>query len=279
MTKAKPPTHIQSLQRAIDVLELLEWYYGGLALSQISSYLGLNASTLHHILETLRDRGYVDQDSASRRYYLGPKVLHLASGFLRELNLHTLALPHMIELSNSCREKVLLRILGHDGLITLAKVDPNQTIALHTPIERIRAPHANSSGKVLLAALTYADRQQFLARIGLTRLTDSTITDPLVLEEQLARVSHQGYAIGRGEMDEGICGVAAPIRDRNHAVVAAVSVAVPTYRFTPELEEWLVKSVPQTAHRISQELARAAFFLPPVAVPQHVLIKTESMSE
>ena len=99
------------------------------------------------------------------------------------------------------------------------------------------------------------------------------------ISERLARVSHQGYAVGRSEMDEGICGVAAPIRDRNHAVVAAVSVAVPTYRFIPELEEWLVKSVPQTAHRISQELARAAFFLPPVAVPQHVLAETESSGE
>lgn len=279
MTKAKQPTHIQSLQRAIDVLELLEWYYGGLALSQIANYLGLNASTLHHILETMRDRGYVDQNSVSRRYYLGPKVLHLASGFLRELNLHTLALPHMVELSNSCREKVLLRILGHDGLITLAKVDPNQNIALHTPIERIRAPHANSSGKVLLAALTCEDRRRLLTRIGLPRLTDATIIDLSVLEEHLAQVSRQGYAIGRGEMDEGICGVAAPIRDRSNAVVAAVSVAIPAYRFVPELEEWLVRSVPQTAARISQELARAAFFLPPVAVPGHALLDNVSLTE
>jgi DNA-binding IclR family transcriptional regulator len=114
-----------------------------------------------------------------------------------------------------------------------------------------------SSGKVLLAALKPVDRERFLARLGLPRLTARTITDPAALEEELARVLQQGYAVGRGETDQNVCGIAAPIRDRTGSTVAAVSVVIPSYRFVLPLEQWLIEAVPQAATQISLELLRA----------------------
>lgn len=262
----KRPTHIQSLQRAIDILELLEWYYGGLGLSQIADRLGLHASTAHHLLETMHERGYVAQDPNTHRYRLGPKLLNLASGFLRELNLNTVAFPHMKALCDACRENLRLGILGPDSVITIVKVDPHSTPAIHTPIDQWRAAHATGLGKVLLAGLSPAARRRFLERVGLPKLTPRTITDPVELEAELERINAQGYAHDRGELDEGLHCIAAPIRDRDGAVVAALSVTVPAYRFMDVFESWLISAVPRTATQISQELARADLPLTPAVV-------------
>lgn len=248
--------HIQSLDRAIDIVELLEWYAGGVGLSQIAERVGLNASTAHHLLVTLRERGYVEQDPVTRRYRLGSRLLNLTSGFVHESNLRAVAFPHLRALSECGRENLRLGVLGDDSVITLIKVDAHSTPFIHTSIEQWRAIHATGLGKVLLAGLSQAERGRYLGRAGLPRLTATTITDPAEFEAEMARIVARGYGFDDGEMDEGLRCVAAPVRDRAGATVAAVSVAVPAYRYTPALAEFLIEVVPQTADRISQGLAR-----------------------
>ena len=202
----------------------------------------------------LQQRGYVEQEPDNQEYQLGLRVLELGMSKLHQMDLVREATPYLKELVNQCNETVHLGVLEEGEVLYLAKEESSQTIRMISYVGK-RAPlHSTSLGKVLLAYLSAEDRKKILEGKVLPRLTENTITDKRELEKELSKVREQGFALDREENEKDVCCVAAPIRDYQGEVIAALSISSPVFRIDKNAQNNLKKVLIETSKKISMRL-------------------------
>lgn len=221
---------VQSVGRALDVLEALGSAGGPVGLTELVASTGLPLATVHRLLATLAGRGYVRQDPETRRYVLGPGVLRLREPVGRLLA--TWARPHLSLLARTVRETANLAVLDDDHVLYVAQVAPPRKLRMFTEVGNRVLPHSTAVGKVLLAARPRAEAERVVARHGLPARTPHTITDPRRFFAELDAVAARGWAVDSGEEEEGVRCVAVPVPglEGEPAPAAALSVSGPVAR-------------------------------------------------
>jgi IclR family acetate operon transcriptional repressor len=267
-TQRAEPGSVQSVERAIMLLELLSRSAGGTSLTDLSSQAGLNISTSHHLLATLVKLGYVAQVPGRRTYALGARVLGLGQSYMRQVDLPRRAQPVLDRLTAVTGEAVHLAVLQGDRVVTVAKSEGRQAVRVDTgEIGATEAPHATATGKAMLAWLPEDQMSRLLAAGGMTRFTPSTIVDIAVLVEELRLVRRNGFAMDREEQQPGVVGVGAAVRDHTGAVIGALSASAPAFRAGEEQIVRLREAVIEAARLLSAEFGAPA---PPAAdSPRH----------
>lgn len=245
---------VKSAERALEILELLTRRERPASFTEFAEQLGYPRSSLHALLRTLTDRGWAEYDEASRSYALGIRTLEAGNAYGRSLDLVDRATPQMEHIRDTLEETVQLSVL--DGLqnVYVAKVDGRQALTLASEVGRRLPAHATGVGKVLLAGLTRAELDGRLAGVQLVKITPNTITEPDELHARLEQIRQRGFGMDNEEYTKGVRCVAVPIRDYNRRTVAAMSVSVPTARFTPELRKRSHALLAEAAARISASL-------------------------
>jgi IclR family KDG regulon transcriptional repressor len=246
---------IQSVQRAIDILELFTEQRRAIDLTGMSQLLGLSKSTVYGIARTLVANGYLEYDQRYRRFSLGLKLLVRSSTLLRTLDLAQVALPHMQACRDLCQESVYLAVLRDGEVVYLQRTEGAATLGMRSEVGTRLPAHCTALGKVLLAQLSDDELNEVVTRKGLPKLTENTITDPVALRRHLEEVRLRGYATDMEERQAGGQCVAAPIRDSSGQVVAAVSISVPSVRMNEGRRKQFSEDVQVMAHRISAALA------------------------
>jgi DNA-binding IclR family transcriptional regulator len=253
--RGTPSSRIQSLDRAMDLLETLAPHgTAGLALKALSAAVALNPSTAHSLLGTLLSRGYVEQDQETGRYRLGASSLTLAQQFMRHCDLAQLALPLLRTLHQRFDELVVLGVLQGGRQHTLVRLGSSRPLVINDRHSDAGALHCTSVGKVLLSGLAPAERDALLAQQGLTAFTPYTLTDPDRVRVAIQEVQETGYAVARQEHFVGLLGLAAPVRGADGRILAGLGLAIPMVRLEPEAEPGLVRAVQETALALSQRL-------------------------
>lgn len=247
-----PPAAIQSVGRAIDVLEYLAERDDG-AVTDLAVALGVHKSTAHRLLAVLEARGLVEQVSERGRYRLGFGLVRLAGATAARLDLVEQSRPVSRRLAAEVGETVNVARLEGDAAVNVDQVLGSATVATQNWVGQRTPLHATSSGKVLLATIDPAERARLLAR-PLERFTPSTITDRAVLERELAQAAASGWAFTREEFEVGLNAIAAPIRGRDGSVVAAISASGPSYRLGPERFGAVAAAVVAAADEIGRRL-------------------------
>jgi len=136
----------------------------------------------------------------------------------------------------------------------LAKEESSQTIRMISYVGK-RAPlHCTALGKVMLAYLPEGERKKILEDRELPRLTENTITDKRELEKELNKVKKQGFALDRGENEKDVRCIAAPIRNHQGKVIAAISISAPIFRIDKNVQNNLKKALMETSRKISKRL-------------------------
>ncbi|HHV06629.1 MAG TPA: IclR family transcriptional regulator [Firmicutes bacterium] len=256
MSAKKGGVYMQSVDRALSIMQLLAAVgtSDGLSLTEISDRLGLNQSTCHHLLSTLKVRRFVGQDEQTRRYRLGIKAVEVGQAAMQQVDLVRIALPHMEKLMEAVQENINLVVMDTDSVVYVAQVPCDRTVRMFTKIGE-RAPlHCTGVGKVLLADLPKAQRDEILSRIELPRFTAATICDRELLEQELVQVSQQGYAMDEEEREEEVTCMAAPVRDYSKEVVAALSISAPSSRLDEERQQELLPLLMATSDKVSRDL-------------------------
>ncbi len=254
MLKSTPNYPIKVLTKTFSVLEILLEHRSPMSMSEISEKLDFYPSTVHRILDTLKYGGYVEQNPTTQKYQLGLKLIELGMAKINQIDLVKEARPFLRELAKNCNETVHLAILEDINVLYLAKEESSQTIRMISYVGR-RAPlHCTALGKVLLAYLPPTERNKILARIELSKLTENTITDREYLETELNKVVQKGFAMDREENEKDVRCIAAPIRDYQGRVVAAVSVSSPAYRVNKKNQDHLQEELIATCQKISSRL-------------------------
>ena len=250
-TAAAPPL-IQSVDRAVDVLEYLAERDDG-AVTDLAAALGVHKSTAFRLLAALEARGLVEQVSERGRYRLGIGLVRLAGAAASRLDLVEQSRPVTRRLALEIGETVNVARLEGDAVVNLDQVLGGATVATQNWVGQRTPLHATSSGKVLLAATDPAVRARLLAR-PLEVFTPATITDRDALDAELDRAGAVGWASTCEELELGLNAIAAPIRGRDGSVVAAVSVSGPSYRLGPDRFRAVAATVVAAGDEIGRRL-------------------------
>lgn len=265
--QARRDLTVRVVERTLAILEVF-CDQPAAGVTEIARALKLHKSTVHRLLASLERAGYVVQDPQTAQYRLGLKVLDLAQALLPHLDVRAQALPVMQQLMARTGETVHLGVLVDCEAVCLESVVSPRPVAIARMAGKRTGAHVSSMGKVLLAFQASEVLEQFLARKGLPRYTDRTITDPDTFRAHLAAVRRQGYALNDEEEEVGIRCVAAPITNHQGRVVAALSVAAPSPRLEGARLVEVVQQTIQAARDISQALGACGGLLPvPDATP------------
>jgi IclR family acetate operon transcriptional repressor len=247
---------VQSVGRAMSILEMLADGAGELGVTQIGKRLGVAKATASRLVATLAERGLVEQNPSTEKYHLGFGLLRLAGAAAAGLDLVRQARPVLEELAERTQETVNLAVLDGDQVVNIDQIAGSQRIVSRSWVGRRTPLHCTSNGKVLLAHLRPEERERLLSG-PLERLTPMTIVDTDLLRAQLLEVEGRGYAYTVEELEAGLNAVAAPVRAANGSVVAALSVAGPAFRITPLSIPTLAALTKDAADRISRRMGYA----------------------
>ncbi|WBB80502.1 IclR family transcriptional regulator [Micromonospora sp. WMMD882] len=256
MTTGEAFQPVKSAGRALDVLEALAGSPARRSLVDLARALGIPKSSLHGILRTMIQRGWVEADATGTRFGLGVRALQVGAAYLRTDDAMGLLAGVLDELSHQFGETVHLGRLDGAHVVYLAKRESVHPLRLYSAIGRHLPAHATALGKALLAERPdeVVDR---LLSWPLPALTGHTVTDPDRLHDDLATVRSRGYAVDREENTEGIVCFAMAVPLQTPAV-DAISLSVPTSRLDPRLEDRIV-----VALRAAVDQAHAARTLLP----------------
>lgn len=217
---------IQSVDRALAVIEMLADAGEDLGVSEIAKRAQLPLATTHRVLDALCSRGYVRQNRA-RRYALGGTLIRLGAAAGRLMG--SLARPYLDELVEMTGETASLAVIEGDAAVYVAQVPSSRALRTFVEVGRRVPPHACGVGKMILAMWEPDEADALLQRTGLPRSTELTITDMAEMQAELARVRSRGYAEDRGEQEDGVRCLAVPVMG-DSGIVAAMSVSGPAER-------------------------------------------------
>ncbi len=245
---------IKSVDKALDILLALGTEKYGLQLREIAQKVQLNTSTTHHLLSTLKQRGFVDQDQQTAAYRLGLGLIRLSNTYLTQIDLYTAGIGPMQELRDRSGETSYLTLLQGSRLISpieLSGTRPIQARVTHRDTSDSEL-HATAAGKALMAYMLWEEAVSLLSPEPLTQFTAHTNTNLDALREELAQIRKQGYALDHEEHREGVSCVAAPIFTHHGECMATASIACPTT--SVERMENLTRLVVETATKVSIHL-------------------------
>jgi IclR family acetate operon transcriptional repressor len=247
---------VQSLERALDILEVLSRSERELGVTEVGPEVGLANGTVHRLLATLTARDYARQVPGTRKYTLGPKAILLASSARDRLG--PLARPFLRELMEVSQETSNLAGLDRNSVVYIEQVPAKRMVRMFTePGNRVPA-HSSGTGKVLLAYQPEETVDAIIRQNGLRRFTRHTITDEQQLKTELEHIRDQGYATDSEEMEEGVRCLAAPVFGPDGKVLAAISISGPASRLDQRRLEELIPHIKDIAGKFSRSLNGSA---------------------
>ena len=246
---------VQSLDRALNLLNTLARTEVGISLTESAKKTGLNSSTAHRLLSTLVARGYAQQDPASKEYRLGAQSLYIGQAALAQIDLRQIAIPFLQGLVKETNELANLAQFreGHAVYIAQARAG-NRTVQMFTQLGAQVPLHCSGVGKAMLANLEEVELQRLIESGTLEAYTVNTISNPLKLRTELELIRKRGYATDNEEREIGVRCIAAPVFQAGGRVVAAASVSGPPGRLHPDNDQVRRPVVGQAAEQISKLL-------------------------
>jgi IclR family acetate operon transcriptional repressor len=252
-TSGRAPGGVQSLDRAFAILEAMADAGGMISLSQLAERAELPLATIHRLVRTLVDLGYVRQEP-SRQYSLGPRLMRLSDTSSRRIGVW--ANTAMKKAVAQLGESVNLAVLDGDEIVYVAQVQPSANfLRMFTEVGRRTQPHATAVGKAILAQRTDAEVAALLQRTGMTQYTATTLTTVPDFLAALAETRERGYALDDGEQEVGVRCVAVAVPQAPQPL--ALSMSGPLPRMSDDVVCAAVPVLHATAAEIGAELNRS----------------------
>jgi IclR family pca regulon transcriptional regulator len=263
---SQPVALSQSLERGLMILSSFTGTGPLLGVADLARAVGLNRSTTYRYVATLAALGYVQQDTETRKYYLGPRVIDLGFAALSSMEVTRVAGRHLQALSDETGYAASMAVLDGPDIVYVERCRSRRTagvaVDLNLHVGSRLPAYCTSMGKVLLAYREPAILRALLDRTDLARRGPKTITVREQLVSALARVRQSGIAVSDEELAPGLRSIAAPVRDRTGHVVAAINVAVHLTTWTTSLESIVGRlegPLRRTAAEISTRMGYRAF--------------------
>ncbi|MER7463827.1 IclR family transcriptional regulator [Streptomyces sp. NPDC097981] len=240
----------QSVERALRIMPLLA--KGPAGLGEVAEELGVHKSTALRLLRTLHEHGFVHRQPDGR-YRLGAQLFALAAEAVENLDVRTIAHPHLVELNRITGHTVHLALHQDDEVVYIDKVESRHPVRMYSRIGRPVPLTVAAVAKLLLADLPEEERRGLAERIDYPRYTARSTPDAQAFLRELALVREQGWATDLGGHEESVNCLGAPVRGPDGRAVAALSVSAPSVVVTAEGLLELLPLVLRTADTIGRE--------------------------
>ncbi len=253
MKRDKADYIVQSVVKALAVLETLAESEEELGVTELGQRLGMQKSSVIRVLHTLEQRGYVEKSPETANFRIGLRAFEIGQGYRHQLGLFQASRPILREMVASCDESAYIAVLRGTNVVYLDVVQTSKPLRLASRVGSITPAFCTAVGKVQLAFLTPAAQESILHRSKLHPLTEKTVVDIGELKKQMEEIVARGWAMDDQEFEIGVRCVAAPIRDHHRHVIAGLSLSGPISRMS---EERLHKELLPLLLESSQEISR-----------------------
>ena len=251
---------MSAVPRAIHIIDLLA-RRGPLGVRAVAQQLQLPLGSAHRLLTDLADERVVER-TPDGDWVLSYRLLEIVGMQLERVQLPRLARPILEQLASETRETAFLAVPSRDEIVYLDKVQTDLQLQLNVELGTRRPMHCTGLGKAILAYLPHVQLEQFLATSPLRPFTPHTLTDPMLLRNDLARTRARGYAVDHEEIIAGVHCIAVPILNYTGHAVGAISVAGVSPKVEGERVELLVSRLKAAGEHLSRRLG----YLPGEAV-------------
>ncbi|MEP0155592.1 MAG: IclR family transcriptional regulator [Pseudophaeobacter sp.] len=250
---------MKSLETALNVLKVFIEADNDLSVNEVVELVDLKKSHVSKILSTLRNAGMVEQNPATRRYSVGVEAFELGTRYIVRSQQARDALPLMRQLANANGHSATLSVLRSTHVLHIMAVEGPHYIDGRWRVGSRLPIHGTSAGKVLLAWLPEAQRQELLDTLDLRPLTEKTITRRDRLEAVLADIRKSGCSVTRGESAPGLAALAVPVFDAKNEVPLALGVVLPETLFETEDLDQLREQLFEASRTLSLKLGAQDF--------------------
>jgi len=248
--------NVQSIDRALDIIEVLSDENEGLGVTEIAARIGLHKSTAHRIITTMANRGYISKTEKGT-YKIGLKLIECVSCYINSLELQTEARPYVARIVSELGLTSHLGVLDGTEVVYIEKMDVYSNIRLYSQIGLHVHAYSSSLGKCLLANYSAEEVRARMSGCSFIKFTDKTIGSVEELIEDLTRVRTRGWAADDEESESGHRCIGAPIFDYRGDIIAAISASGPTTVLTNEKMPAVAEFVKQQAMEISKSMGYA----------------------
>ncbi|KGT79230.1 transcriptional regulator [Bradyrhizobium japonicum] len=225
---------VQSVDRALSILETLAEDDEGYRLSDLAVRTGLSASTVHRLLATLESRRFVQFDRAESKWHVGVRSFTVGASFARRRNFSTQAIPYLRKLRDLTRETANLAVVDDEFIIVLTRMESREIMRSLTQVGGRVAMVTSGVGKAVLATYSDEDVGAVIRHHGMPRLTEKSIVRPGDLFKELEKIRKQGFALDDEEACMGLRCIAAVVYNDCAEPLAAISVSGMTSRLTDD---------------------------------------------
>ena len=252
------PSANNSIDKALKILSFFAPYNQETGTVEISRKLGFHKATVSRILLNLARHGFLQQNTRTRKFTLGPAIIPLSRAVNQSLktNIIHIAKPFIDELRDLLQETVILEILSGENTILayIADGPPGPRMVRLAGDMGDRLPINAAAGAKAILAYSSQELRDGLMKKNMPAYTKNTITDSRILEKQLEEIREQGYSYDSEEIDEGTCSYGAPIFNHEKKPVAAVVVTGPSHRIILDRHSRIIAPLKDAAAKISSQL-------------------------
>ena len=225
--------YVNSLARGLEVIRAFTRTQPRMTLSEIARATGLTRASVRRFLLTLVREGYAETDG--KYFGLKPKVLELGYAALSSMSFLDVIQPIIAQLAASLQESCFVAVLDDTDVVYVASaLPPNRIVSISVSLGSRAPAHCVSTGRVLVASLPEDEQLEYLKKATLTKLTPYTVTSKVKLRSLIEETKVKGWSIVDQEREVGLRSISVPVRDRASKVIAALNVACPSSRVTPE---------------------------------------------
>jgi IclR family transcriptional regulator, acetate operon repressor len=225
---------VQSVDRALRLLELLSAHDEGVKLTDLAREAGLATSTVHRLLTTLEMRGFAQAEAGSGRWHVGRRAFEVGSAFTRQHHFVAPALPFLRRLRDRTHETANLGVIEGGEVVTLSQVESREIIRAISPPGGRAPVLCSGMGKAIIASWSDDAIDRLVARYGLRKITARSLFSPEAVQREIAEVRVRGFAVDDEEYVPGLRCVAAVVWSPQGEAAFAISISGLATRMTPE---------------------------------------------
>ncbi|MCL4514506.1 MAG: IclR family transcriptional regulator [Firmicutes bacterium] len=250
-----PRTVIHSVHKSLRLLKYIASAEREVGIAELQRQFGFSSSTIHHLLQTLMLEGFVSQNTATKKYEIGPEFLYMTMAHKHFEKFFARALPILGEIREETGETTILFIQSGVEAVAVLGQESAKTIRARLRIGRKIPLHCTATGKTFLAYLPEETVKNILVVTGLPGYEKNTITSEEELFAELARIRRRGFAFEFDEYEDMINALGFPVFNAEGKIFAAVCVVGPSGRLTGEAMEAMGPGIRSQVDRISTVLA------------------------
>jgi IclR family KDG regulon transcriptional repressor len=255
MVKGPDTYNVRAVERAMQILSAFDGEHADLGVTDIAQSTGLHKATVHRIMITLLNGGFLQRAADGERFRLGLRVVELGLGALRGLDLRRAAFPYMKQLVERFDETCDLGIFDRGSVLYVEVVHSQHSLTIAVRVGRRLPAYCTASGRVFLAFLPPEVVEPLLNQ-PLKPCTEKTTTSLPRLRAELEATRQRGYALDDEEFEKGIRAVSVPVRDMDGNVIAALSMPGPITRMPPQRLAEITDALLEAGDAISAHMLR-----------------------